>query len=98
MSIIEHRAVIGGGLAALASVGAATRAEAQNFPGKPLRWIIPFAAAGNYDVTSRLVGEAMGRRAQGRGGLAQAGRTGRRGAAKHARRVRSLREGSGSRR
>jgi len=31
-------------------------------PSKPIRWIIPFAAAGNYDVTSRLVGEAMGRR------------------------------------
>ena len=37
-------------------------AGAQNFPSKPIRWIIPFAAAGNYDVTSRLVGEAMGRR------------------------------------
>jgi tripartite-type tricarboxylate transporter receptor subunit TctC len=49
-------------LAALAAVGAATRAGAQNFPSKPIRWIIPFAAAGNYDVTSRPVGEAMGRR------------------------------------
>ena len=37
-------------------------AWAQTFPSKPIRWIIPFAAAGNYDVTSRLVGEAMGRR------------------------------------
>jgi tripartite-type tricarboxylate transporter receptor subunit TctC len=62
MSIIQHRAVIGGGLAALASVAAVPRAGAQNFPSKPIRWIIPFAAAGNYDVTSRLVGEAMGRR------------------------------------
>ena len=34
---------------------------AQSYPTKPLRWIIPFPAAGNYDVTSRLVGEAMGR-------------------------------------
>jgi tripartite-type tricarboxylate transporter receptor subunit TctC len=62
MSIIGRRAVIGASLAALASVGAVPRAGAQNFPGKPIRWIIPFAAAGNYDVTSRLVGEAMGRR------------------------------------
>jgi tripartite-type tricarboxylate transporter receptor subunit TctC len=37
-------------------------ALAQNFPSKPIRWVIPFPAAGNYDVTSRLVGEAMGRR------------------------------------
>ncbi len=62
MSIIQRRAVIGSGLAALAAVAAAPRAGAQNFPSKPIRWIIPFAAAGNYDVTSRLVGEAMGRR------------------------------------
>ena len=57
MTIIERRALIGAGLAALAS-----RASAQNFPSKPIRWVIPFPAAGNYDVTSRLVGEAMGRR------------------------------------
>jgi tripartite-type tricarboxylate transporter receptor subunit TctC len=31
-------------------------------PSKPIRWVIPFPAAGNYDVTSRIVGEAMGRR------------------------------------
>jgi tripartite-type tricarboxylate transporter receptor subunit TctC len=62
MSIIQRRAVIGSGLATLASAAAAPRAGAQNFPSKPIRWIIPFAAAGNYDVTSRLVGEAMGRR------------------------------------
>jgi tripartite-type tricarboxylate transporter receptor subunit TctC len=62
MSIIQRRVVIGGGLAALAAVAAVPRAGAQNFPSKPIRWIIPFAAAGNYDVTSRLVGEAMGRR------------------------------------
>lgn len=37
-------------------------ARAQTFPSKPIRWIVPFAAGGNYDVTSRLVGEAMGRR------------------------------------
>jgi tripartite-type tricarboxylate transporter receptor subunit TctC len=62
MSIIQRRAVIGGGVAALAAVAVVPRARAQNFPSKPIRWIIPFAAAGNYDVTSRLVGEAMGRR------------------------------------
>jgi tripartite-type tricarboxylate transporter receptor subunit TctC len=62
MSIIQRRAAIGGGLAALAAVATAPHAGAQNFPSKPIRWIIPFAAAGNYDVTSRLVGEAMGRR------------------------------------
>jgi tripartite-type tricarboxylate transporter receptor subunit TctC len=62
MRLIERRAVIGAGLAALASAGVAARARAQNFPSKPIRWIIPFAPGGNYDVTSRLVGEVMGRR------------------------------------
>src|SRR5258708_19035695 len=62
MSIIQRRVVIGGGLAALAAVAAVPRVGAQTFPGKPVRWVIPFPAAGNYDVTSRLVGEAMGRR------------------------------------
>ena len=52
---LERRAFIGGGLAALA----ATNVTAQTFPSKPIRWIIPFPAGGNYDVTSRLVGEAM---------------------------------------
>jgi tripartite-type tricarboxylate transporter receptor subunit TctC len=46
---------------AMVATGRGASAWAQNFPGKPIRWIIPFPAAGNYDVTSRLVGEAMGR-------------------------------------
>jgi len=62
MSTIERRTVIGAGLAALASAGVGQRARAENFPSKPIRWVVPFAAGGNYDVTSRLVGEAMGRR------------------------------------
>ncbi|MBS0517643.1 MAG: tripartite tricarboxylate transporter substrate binding protein [Proteobacteria bacterium] len=48
--------------AALTAAGRLTAAHAETFPSKPVRWIIPFAAAGNYDVTSRIVGEAMGRR------------------------------------
>ena len=31
------------------------------FPRKPIRWVIPFAPGGNYDVTSRIVAEPMGR-------------------------------------
>ena len=60
---MKRRAVLAGGLATTttaASMGSA--AWAQAYPSRPIRWIIPFAAAGNYDVTSRLVGDAMGRK------------------------------------
>ena len=52
-------------LGALGGAGVAMAAmplAAQSFPSKPVRWIIPFAPAGNYDVTSRIVGEVMGRK------------------------------------
>jgi len=47
--------------AMLTAAGAARTALADVFPSKQIRWIIPFAPAGNYDVTSRLVAEPMGR-------------------------------------
>jgi tripartite-type tricarboxylate transporter receptor subunit TctC len=63
---VKRREVLSAASAAVATAMTATgrgaQAWAQTFPSKPIRWIIPFAAAGNYDVTSRLVGEAMGRR------------------------------------
>ncbi len=45
----------------LATTGLARTGRADTFPSRPIRWIIPFAPAGNYDVTSRLVAEPMGR-------------------------------------
>ena len=61
MTRLGRRSLIGAGMLTAAAVAAGRPAGAQNFPSKPLRWIVPFAAGGNYDVTSRLVGEAMGR-------------------------------------
>lgn len=46
----------------LAGMAATPVVRAQDFPSRPIRWIAPFAAGGNYDVTSRLVAESMTRR------------------------------------
>jgi tripartite-type tricarboxylate transporter receptor subunit TctC len=57
--IIDRRTLLG---AALATVAMPVGARAQNFPSKQIRWVIPFAPGGNYDVTARLVAEPMGRK------------------------------------
>lgn len=45
-----------------AGAGLAGPVRADTFPAKQIRWVIPFAPAGNYDVTSRLVAEPMGKK------------------------------------
>ena len=57
MTSMSRRALLAGAMAL-----PCLPAWSQNFPSKPVRWIAPCAAGGNYDLTSRLVGEAMGRR------------------------------------
>jgi tripartite-type tricarboxylate transporter receptor subunit TctC len=56
--IIDRRALLGAGIATLA----AGSARSQAFPSKQIRWVIPFAPGGNYDVTARLVAEPMGKK------------------------------------
>ncbi len=58
---MHRRRFLRHGALALAAGGIAPAAHADTFPSKPIRWIIPFAPAGNYDVTSRLVAEPMSR-------------------------------------
>jgi tripartite-type tricarboxylate transporter receptor subunit TctC len=40
----------------LASAGAA---DAQNWPTKPIRYIVPYPAGGNTDITGRLIGQKL---------------------------------------
>lgn len=58
---IERRTFLGGSALALASTAAPAIARADGFPSKPIRWVIPFAPGGNYDVTSRIVADPMSR-------------------------------------
>ena len=58
---IARRRLVGTGIMAGVAAAAGGAAFAQSFPTKQIRWIIPFAPGGNYDVTSRLVSEPMGR-------------------------------------
>ena len=49
-------------LVALAALGAgadATAADAQNYPSRPIRWIVPVPAGATTDIVTRLVGQKM---------------------------------------
>jgi tripartite-type tricarboxylate transporter receptor subunit TctC len=49
------------GFIAASTLAFAGAARADTFPSKQIRWVIPFAPGGNYDVTSRIVSEPMSR-------------------------------------
>ena len=58
----RRRTVLFGGLAGTTALATGFAVRAQSFPTKPLRFIVPFAAGGNADVTARLAGEGMSRK------------------------------------
>ena len=48
-------------LVALVTVSASMSADAQPYPSKPIRFIVPFPAGGSTDVGARLIGEYLSR-------------------------------------
>lgn len=44
---------------AAAMLIAASLASAQNYPAKPIRFVVPYAPGGASDVTARLIGQKM---------------------------------------
>ncbi len=55
--MISRRALLAAGAAI--GAGVVTRAQAQSFPDRPIRMIVPFAAGGPVDVMARLVGQPL---------------------------------------
>lgn len=57
--MMQRRRIIQGlGGAVLGSLGIA-QAQAQNFPSKPVRIVVPFAAGGVADLTARAIGQKL---------------------------------------
>jgi tripartite-type tricarboxylate transporter receptor subunit TctC len=51
---MAHNRILGSFIAVLSILGAAGSTSAQQWPDKPIKLLVPFAAGGNIDVTGRL--------------------------------------------
>jgi tripartite-type tricarboxylate transporter receptor subunit TctC len=54
-SLVSRRSVLTAAFTLLPFFGMALPASAQNWPDKPIKLLVPFAAGGNIDVTGRLM-------------------------------------------
>src|SRR6266567_2025259 len=61
MGSISRRAFVKGGLAMAATPIALQVARAQNYPNRPVRFIVPLAAGGGLDFVARIVGDYISR-------------------------------------
>ncbi|MEI6612085.1 tripartite tricarboxylate transporter substrate binding protein BugE [Polynucleobacter sp.] len=62
MKFVSCRAIITGAITILLiGISLSHVAQAQNFPNRPIRLIVPFAPGGSTDIIARSVGDALGR-------------------------------------
>src|SRR5258707_3759748 len=61
MGSVSRRALVKGGLATAATPIALQIARAQNYPNRPVRFIVPLAAGGGLDFVARIVGDYISR-------------------------------------
>src|SRR6478736_4804310 len=59
MTRIFRRQLLAAALGALALLGAAAPAAAQNYPSRPIQLIVPWGAGGGTDATARIIGTLM---------------------------------------
>src|SRR5262245_56981656 len=41
----------------IAALGAATSAAAEDYPSRPIKWVVPYPAGGTTDILARLIGQ-----------------------------------------
>jgi tripartite-type tricarboxylate transporter receptor subunit TctC len=51
---------VGASLAMLAATAALAAEPAANYPGRPVRWVVPFTPGASNDIIARLVGQKLG--------------------------------------
>jgi tripartite-type tricarboxylate transporter receptor subunit TctC len=60
--MIGRRALLQSAAAALLGMGCTTRARAESYPTRPVRWVVPYTAGGATDVLSRLICQRLSER------------------------------------
>jgi tripartite-type tricarboxylate transporter receptor subunit TctC len=60
--MIGRRALLQSAAIALLGMGWTTRARAESYPTRPVRWVVPYTAGGATDVLSRLICQRLSER------------------------------------
>ncbi|OBZ95356.1 ABC transporter substrate-binding protein [Pararhizobium polonicum] len=59
LSLLKRRTALSLAMVAVSALALGTRAQAQEFPDRPVTLVVPFAAGGSTDVVARIIGQKM---------------------------------------